>query len=107
MSNSWDAFLPARSIVMTRRRPPEPLSQAEPAVSLVPDAAPEMAPEPQVVAPAGTPAEQLAAIAAELAGCPRCKLCQGRKTVVVGEGNPQAELMFVGEGPGEQEDQQG
>jgi DNA polymerase len=40
-------------------------------------------------------------------GCPRCKLCQSRKNLVVGEGNPNAELVFVGEGPGEQEDLQG
>lgn len=40
--------------------------------------------------------------------CSRCKLCkQGRTNVVFGEGNPQADLVFVGEGPGEQEDLQG
>jgi DNA polymerase len=52
-------------------------------------------------------AASLAAVAAELQGCTRCKLCETRKTIVVGEGNPQAELVFVGEGPGEQEDLQG
>ena len=40
--------------------------------------------------------------------CTRCKLCQlGRKQVVFGVGNPHAELMFVGEAPGADEDQQG
>lgn len=44
----------------------------------------------------------------ELTGCTRCKLSQlGRKTVVVGEGDPGAQLVFVGEGPGEQEDLHG
>src|SRR4051812_38641455 len=52
-------------------------------------------------------ADSLEAVAADLTGCPRCKLCQTRKTIVVGEGNPRARLMFVGEGPGEQEDEQG
>lgn len=39
--------------------------------------------------------------------CRRCPLAEGRKTVVFGEGNPQAALMFVGEGPGEVEDDTG
>lgn len=51
--------------------------------------------------------DTLEGIATELQACSRCKLCSGRKTVVVGEGNPRAELVFVGEGPGEQEDLQG
>ncbi len=42
-----------------------------------------------------------------LEGCTRCKLHRGRKTVVFGSGSPRARLMFVGEGPGEQEDLQG
>ena len=43
----------------------------------------------------------------ELGDCRRCKLCTGRKNIVFGVGNPRAELVFVGEGPGEQEDLQG
>jgi len=43
----------------------------------------------------------------ELGDCKRCKLCTGRKNIVFGVGNPRAELVFVGEGPGEQEDLQG
>jgi len=43
----------------------------------------------------------------ELGDCKRCKLCEGRKTIVYGSGNPRAELVFVGEGPGEEEDKQG
>jgi uracil-DNA glycosylase family 4 len=39
--------------------------------------------------------------------CTRCRLASGRKTIVFGSGNPAAELMFVGEGPGADEDQQG
>lgn len=39
--------------------------------------------------------------------CTKCGLCEGRTNVVVGMGNPQAKVMFVGEGPGEQEDLQG
>jgi len=39
--------------------------------------------------------------------CKRCKLCNGRTNVVFGVGNANADLMFVGEGPGEDEDRQG
>lgn len=43
----------------------------------------------------------------ECALCRECALCQTRKNVVFGVGNPQAEIMLVGEGPGANEDEQG
>ena len=49
----------------------------------------------------------LPALAKFLAGCPRCKLSQSRTNIVFGQGNPKAELMFVGEAPGRDEDEQG
>jgi DNA polymerase len=50
----------------------------------------------------------LNAIREDLGDCTRCKLHkQGRKQIVFGVGNPDAELMFVGEGPGADEDEQG
>lgn len=39
--------------------------------------------------------------------CRRCSLCRKRKTIVFGDGNPHAELLFAGEGPGADEDEQG
>ena len=39
--------------------------------------------------------------------CTRCGLCEKRRNVVFGVGNPNADILFVGEGPGEQEDIQG
>ena len=39
--------------------------------------------------------------------CTRCKLCSGRNNVVFGVGNKQTDILFIGEGPGEQEDLQG
>jgi len=39
--------------------------------------------------------------------CEKCALCKTRKNVVPGEGSPQAEIMFIGEGPGKNEDEQG
>jgi len=43
----------------------------------------------------------------ELGDCRRCGLCEGRNSIVFGSGNPDADLMFIGEGPGEQEDRTG
>jgi uracil-DNA glycosylase family 4 len=46
-------------------------------------------------------------VRAELGDCRRCKLAAGRTNIVFGQGNPQARLMFVGEAPGADEDEQG
>lgn len=58
-------------------------------------------------APGGAAGETLDDIRKELGACGGCPLCGGRRTVVFGVGNPRARLMFVGEGPGEEEDRQG
>ena len=50
---------------------------------------------------------ELAAYAETVTGCTRCRLAQGRTQVVFGAGNPDADLMFVGEAPGFHEDKQG
>ncbi len=58
--------------------------------------------------PADDQAGQLAAVRAFIGDCTRCKLhTLGRKQVVFGTGNPNADLMFVGEAPGADEDEQG
>ncbi len=49
----------------------------------------------------------LAEVREELGDCQRCKLCETRQTIVFGSGNPNADLVFVGEGPGADEDAQG
>lgn len=49
----------------------------------------------------------LAALSRELEGCTRCKLSKARTTIVFGEGKADAALVFVGEGPGQEEDEQG
>jgi DNA polymerase len=53
------------------------------------------------------PGTELAELAREAAGCTRCALAAGRTQVVFGTGNPDADLMFVGEAPGRDEDLQG
>jgi uracil-DNA glycosylase len=54
-----------------------------------------------------TRADELRAFGEVVAGCTRCALAQGRTQVVFGSGDPNAELMFVGEAPGFHEDKQG
>jgi DNA polymerase len=51
--------------------------------------------------------ETLEQIRKDLGDCRRCKLAPTRKTIVFGDGNPHAELVFIGEGPGADEDEQG
>jgi DNA polymerase len=51
--------------------------------------------------------ETLEDIRADLGDCRRCRLADGRTRLVYGTGNPQARVMFVGEGPGRDEDRQG
>ena len=54
------------------------------------------------------PAKALKLIREDLGDCTRCKLHkQGRKQIVFGVGNPKADLMFIGEAPGADEDEQG
>ena len=72
------------------RKPPVPL--AAPVISL-----PSLAPEQ----------DTLEKIRADIGDCRRCRLCEQRTTIVFGSGNAAARLVFVGEGPGADEDQQG
>src|SRR5208283_4461960 len=74
-----------------------------------PGAAPDLTQanvEPPVLAPA-PPADTLAKIREDIGDCRRCGLCQQRSKIVFGSGNEQARLVFVGEGPGADEDLQG
>jgi uracil-DNA glycosylase len=69
------------------------------------DAASPLASLPQ--ADAADPAVALALIRDDIGDCRRCRLCEKRTNVVFGVGNPGARLMFIGEGPGADEDAQG
>jgi DNA polymerase len=65
-------------------------------------------PAPVMTMAVGSRAEALAAVRAEIGECTRCKLhALGRRQIVFGVGNPSADLMFVGEAPGHDEDVQG
>jgi uracil-DNA glycosylase family 4 len=76
----------------------------------VPDAQPPSQREAAGARPAPSPAERrerLKTVYDEAMGCTRCPLHETRTTVVFGAGNANAELMFVGEAPGANEDKQG
>jgi DNA polymerase len=66
---------------------------------------PESKPPAAVSPPAS--GESLESLAATAAGCTLCRLSEKRQTVVFGEGDPKAGVMFVGEGPGADEDRTG
>ncbi len=68
-----------------------------------------IAPQPEIgslVAPADR-AAALAAIVEEIGDCKRCQLHKERHSIVFAQGDPNARLLFVGEGPGADEDEQG
>lgn len=67
-------------------------------------------PEPPSVAPAVPAGDRVAALRAireDIGDCTRCALHKGRNKIVFADGSPTARLMFVGEGPGADEDAQG
>lgn len=87
------------------------------ALDRIGQAPPSAAPESPTPADAPTPAiarprrdgveEGLAVLANVVKSCTRCALHEGRTQTVFGTGNPYADLVFVGEGPGAEEDRQG
>ena len=84
------------------------LSGASPrAAGSSPSAAGALAADSPAAARASDDRPRLDQVRSELGDCKRCKLCSGRKNLVFGVGNPKARLVFVGEGPGAEEDNQG
>jgi uracil-DNA glycosylase len=69
--------------------------------------APASAPCKSADSSVSVPADPLESIQTDIGDCRRCKLAQHRTRIVFGEGSPCARLMFVGEAPGFDEDQQG
>ncbi len=95
---------PAPAPVLRRLSPPAPAAPAAPPPAVTPAAA---AVETPTAAPSGLPMADLEHIATEIASCQRCPLGGCRTRSVPGEGNPGPDLLFVGEGPGAEEDAQG
>lgn len=67
----------------------------------------ESAPAPVADTAEGGAGDELAALAAEVSECTKCGLCQSRTQTVFSDGSPTADLVFVGEAPGFNEDRQG
>lgn len=88
-------FFTDTQVAPTPRPAPAPVQTPAPA---------SFFPEPIDPAIAKVTLEELNSIAQN---CKKCPLCSERKNVVFGEGSPNADLMFIGEGPGYDEDQQG
>lgn len=99
-------------------RPPAAPAPKPTPVPSRPAAAPSVATPPPAARPAPAPVVseprkssgqegELAAIAAEIGACTKCPLHTTRHRAVPGQGNPRPELMFIGEGPGTEEDLQG
>ena len=88
---------------------PEPAA-APPAAPAAPTPPrPDVAPPVEIGAPVPWAGRQptLAEVETHLGDCQRCGLCAGRSKIVFGDGNPNADLLFIGEGPGAEEDKQG
>jgi DNA polymerase len=112
----------AGSAAAKRRRPLPPPPEMDPAfrqqcdlfvaqtlglIERSPDAAAGLAPDPYLVAADGDRAQALARLRAEVLPCTACELAGGRTHTVFGEGNPEADVVFIGEAPGQDEDLQG
>lgn len=106
---AWAEDLEAFGIeeVASAEAAPLPSAAARPAAE--PRAREAPAPMPATEAPSGESAalRRLEQLAAEIAECQRCDLCRTRTRTVPGQGSEAAELMFVGEAPGADEDRQG
>ena len=85
--------------------PPEPIASAPPVPAAV--ASPPVQPPMISEAPSFGENPTLDGVRAALGDCTRCRLHEGRNQLVFGDGDPDADIMFVGEGPGADEDRQG
>lgn len=90
------------------------VSEAAPVIEKVPEKVVEPVAEkaPATIPPTALPSlvpagDSLVQISSDIGECTRCGLHKGRNKIVFGDGNPQAQLVFVGEGPGADEDAQG
>ena len=104
-TRAWLEELAEEGVEALTLPPPEPATAAEPARA---PAATPVEIQPRLVDDVAWGADTtLESVREALGDCTRCRLSEGRTRLVFGDGNPQADLMFVGEGPGQQEDRQG
>jgi uracil-DNA glycosylase len=92
--------------IQEEERDPLPRAKNAPLISVAETGLLEISTQPESAF--SDPVQALHAIREDIGDCTRCRLAkQGRKQIVFGVGNPRAELMFIGEAPGADEDQQG
>ena len=106
---AWLREQGADDLPILKPQAPASATPAKPrALPVMPTAAANPLPPIASKAPSsGAEAARLAQIRAEIGDCKRCRLCEKRTNIVFGVGNPKAELMFIGEGPGADEDLKG
>jgi DNA polymerase len=102
----------AASATLNLTSPPEPIPPQRPSFLEVPVPRPksfdDLVPLPTTLIPADEKAAALQAVRDEIGDCTRCPLAYaGRRNIVFGDGDPNARLLFVGEGPGADEDTSG
>ena len=104
----WQPRAAAPPVVAGPAASPVPVVQAAKPVAVVTTSPATQIPSPLTAADSGFfPSKDWSALRAQVADCTRCKLCKTRTNTVFGVGDPQAELMVVGEGPGADEDASG
>ena len=96
--DEYARLAPAANIVAPPQASEQPAVASQPTPAQSPDTLSQAALWPE--------SPTLEQIREALGECTRCGLCEGRKSIVFGSGNPNADLMFIGEGPGQQEDEQ-
>jgi DNA polymerase len=108
--------LPQQPVTVTEEITlPKPVQKSQPAKPTAPAPTPARKLDVLPATPAVSLFESMSKIAGDslpkiltdIGDCTRCKLHRGRTKLVFGDGNPNAELVFVGEGPGRDEDAQG
>jgi uracil-DNA glycosylase len=88
-----------------RRASPVPSQASEPRAEPLPLFGPS--PDSETLDQIRPERETLDQIRLDIGDCKRCRLCEGRHSIVFGSGNERSRLVFVGEGPGADEDEQG
>ena len=98
--NVPESSIPAVQQAAGAEREARPAAPVEPIVR-------SAATEPPPLLPVAPEGDTLQKISDDIGDCRRCRLCEQRHKIVFGSGNPEAKLVFVGEGPGADEDASG
>jgi DNA polymerase len=108
-SRAWIAEWLEEGVDATPPPAPRPRAQARaaPTEQRAPAPAPAAVQSDLLAPPRSGPREGLEEVRTRLGDCRRCPLCEGRSTIVFGDGNPDADILFIGEGPGAEEDKRG